>query len=119
MCSLGHSGLPLLWGCSEARRHRHRHHTLARLTNHLLHHHHPCVCVVGVVGEAVATVCVEVAVMVWCVLTGSPPPAPAMGHLCRPITTSTVTTHSPTAPTTTSTTTTHVCVWWVWWVRRW
>ena len=39
------------------------------------------VCVVGEVGEAVATVCAEVAVIVWCALAGSPQPAPAVGQL--------------------------------------
>ena len=77
---LGCCGLPLPWGSSEARHHRHRHRTLDRLARHYHHHHHPCVCVVGVVGEAVTTVCVEVAVMVWCVLTGSPQPTPAVGQ---------------------------------------
>ena len=38
-------------------------------------------CVVGEVGEAVATVCVAVAVMVWCALTGSLWPTPAVGQL--------------------------------------
>ena len=73
--------------------------------------------VVGEVGEAVVTVCVEVAVMVWCVLTAAA--CPYCGAACRPIATATVTAHSPTSLTTSITTSTHVCVWWVRWVRRW